>query len=132
VNSILIIALAAAFPLIAAGHNSRTLLPGVWGGEHVRLEVTEGGATVEFDCAHATVQRRIVVGRAGRFGVAGTYYAEHGGPVRADETSSGQPVRLAGRVVGGLMKLTVITRAGKSLGTFALTRGREAELFKCR
>jgi len=109
------------------------LSPGMWGGEHVRFEVNDRGASVEFDCAHATVEGPIVVDRAGRFSAAGTYYAEHGGPVRADESSDGFPVRLTGRVGGSLMKLTV-TRAGtrESLGTFALARDREAELFKCR
>jgi hypothetical protein len=130
--------LFAAFPFAGGGtqrgrKRADALLPGTWGGRHVRLEVTDGGASVEFDCAHATVEGRIVVDRAGRFSVAGTYYAEHGGPVRIDETPNGFPVRLAGRVGGSLMKLTV-TRAGrrKSLGTFALAREREAELFKCR
>ena len=110
-----------------------SLLPGVWGGKHVRFEVTEGGASVEFDCAHATVEGPVVVDRAGRFSAAATYYAEHGGPVRADESANGFPVRLTGRVGGSLMKLTV-TRAGtrRSLGSFSLARDREPELFKCR
>jgi hypothetical protein len=109
------------------------LLPGVWGGDHVRFEVTEGGANVEFDCAHAAVEGRIVIDRAGRFSVAGTYMQEHGGPVRADESSSGFPVRLTGRVGGSLMKLTV-TRAGrrKAIGTFALARDGEPRIVKCR
>jgi hypothetical protein len=110
-----------------------TLLPGMWGGEHARLEVTESGASVEFDCAHATVGGRIVVDRTGRFSVAGTFYAEHGGPVRSDETSSGFPVRLTGRVGGSLLKLNVTrVRPREVIGTFALARDREAELFKCR
>ena len=110
-----------------------SLLPGTWGGEHVRLEVTEGGATVEFDCAHATVEGRVVVDGAGRFNVAGTYVEEHGGPVRADESSGGFPVRLSGRVGGSLMRLTVTrARTRKVVGTFALARDREAELGKCR
>lgn len=110
------------------------LLPGVWGGEHVRLEVTEGGANVEFDCAHATVRGPVVVGAAGRFSVAATYFEEHGGPVRAEESSaSGFPVRLTGRVGGSLMKLTVTrARTRRVIGTFSLARDREAELVKCR
>jgi hypothetical protein len=109
------------------------LLPGVWGGEHVRFEVTDDGATVEFDCAHATVRGRVVVDRAGRFNVAGTYVEEHGGPVRADESSAGVPVRLTGHVGGSLMKLTV-TRVGrrKAVGTYSLARDAEPRLVKCR
>jgi hypothetical protein len=109
------------------------LLPGVWGGKHIRLQVTDDGATVEFDCAQATVEGRIVVDRAGRFSAAGTYNEEHGGPVRSDESSAGVPVRFSGRVGGSLMTLT-ITRAGtrEAVGTYALTRDRETRLVKCR
>ena len=111
------------------------LLPGVWGGKRVRFEVTEGGASVEFDCAHATVEGRIVVDRAGRFSVAGTYVEEHGGPVRDDGSSAGgQPVRISGRVGGSLMKLTITRAAGTRtlVGTYDLTRDREARIVKCR
>jgi len=110
-----------------------TLLPGAWGGRHVRLEVREGGATVEFDCARATVEGRIAVDRSGRFSVAATYYQERGGPERADETPAGEPVRLNGRVGGSLMRLTV-TRAGtrRVLGTYSLARDREPFIVKCR
>lgn len=106
---------------------------GVWGGEHVRLEVGERGASVEYDCARETVEERIVLDRRGRFRVAGMHYEEHGGPVSADETSGGYPVRLSGQVRGNVMKLTV-TRADtrETVGTYTLVRGREAELVKCR
>ena len=109
------------------------LAPGVWGGRHIRLEVTGRGATVEYDCAHGTVEGRIVVDGRGRFSVAGTHFEEHGGPVREGEEGKGYPVRLTGSVGGSLMKLTV-ARAGtrKLVGTFNLTRGAEAELVKCR
>lgn len=107
------------------------LLPGFWGGDHVRFEVTESGATIEYDCAHAKIEGKILVDAAGRFSVAGTYYREHGGPVRKDEASHGRRVRLDGRIGGSLMTLKV-TRAGRTLDTHTLTRDREAQLFKCR
>ena len=109
------------------------LTPGVWGGEHIRFEVTENGASVEYDCAHGTVEGKIVVDAQGRFSVYGKHYEEHGGPVRLGEEASGYRVRLSGRVGGSLMKLTV-TRAGtrKVIGTFNLARDREALIVKCR
>jgi hypothetical protein len=112
---------------------SDALTPGVWGGDHIRFEVTERGASVEYDCAHGTVEGRIVVGRDGRFSVTGMHYEEHGGPVRAGEDEVSYPVRLSGVVGGSLMKLTV-TRAGtrRVVGTFSLARDREANLVKCR
>ena len=42
---------------------------GLWGGEHISLEVTEQGATIEYDCAHATIEQRIALDRRGRFDV---------------------------------------------------------------
>lgn len=109
------------------------LVAGVWGGEHIRFEVTERGANVEYDCAHGTVEGKIVVDSRGRFNVTGTHFEEHGGPIRADESQAGYPVRLSGRVGGSLMKLTV-TRAGtrKVIGVFTLARDQEAGLVKCR
>lgn len=110
-----------------------TLLPGVWGGEHIRFEVTETGASVEYDCAHGTVEGKIVVDVQGRFGVYGLHYEEHGGPVRPGGDAAGYRVRLSGRVGGSLMKLTV-TRAGtrRVIGTFTLARDREPFIVKCR
>ncbi|MDT5271122.1 MAG: hypothetical protein QOH49_3308 [Acidobacteriota bacterium] len=114
-------------------HAPDTLMPGMWGGEHIRFEVTESGANVEYDCAHETVEGKIVVDSQGRFNVYGLHYEEHGGPVRRGDDVAGYRVRLSGRVGGSLLKL-VVTRAGtrKVIGTFALARDREAEVFKCR
>jgi hypothetical protein len=109
------------------------LVPGVWGGEHIRFEVTADGANIEYDCAHGTVEGRIVVDGRGRFSVAGMHYEEHGGPLRAGEDAGGYRVRLSGVVGGSLLKLTVRRADTKKLvGTFSLARDREAELVKCR
>lgn len=106
-------------------------MPGVWGGAHIRFEVTESGAAIEYDCAHGTIDGKILVDSAGRFSVAGRHYREHGGPVREGEGSAGQPVRITGHVGGSLMHINV-TRAGTSLGSFDLTRDSEGRVFKCR
>lgn len=107
------------------------LTPGVWGGQHARFEVTDGGAKVDLDCAHASADGRIIVDGSGRFSVEGTYYHEHGGPVRENEEARGEPVRLTGSVGGSLMKLT-ITRGRETVGTYNLTRGDEGRVIKCR
>ena len=109
------------------------LTPGVWGGAHIRFEVTEGGARIEYDCAHGTVEGRIVVDARGRFNVYGTHHEERGGPVRSDDSGAGYRVRLSGRVGGSLLKLTVTRPDTKEvIGTFDLARDREPELVKCR
>src|SRR5712692_3152713 len=96
---------------------------GLWGGEHISIEVTERGATVEYDCAHATIDQRIVLDRRGRFDVSGMQVPERGGPVRQNEPA-GYPVRFAGQVKDKRMKLTVRNSATKELiGTFTLVHG---------
>ena len=40
---------------------------GVWGGEHVRMVVREGGADVEFDCAHGQIGATLQADADGRF-----------------------------------------------------------------
>jgi len=109
------------------------LAAGIWGGDHIRLDVTPQGATVEFDCAHGTISQGILVDRRGRFVVDGTYAEEHGGPVRADERVGSNPVRFTGRLKGKRMTLTVRRRDTKQLvGSFALLYGQEGALVKCR
>ena len=34
---------------------AKALPNGVWGGEHIRMDVTDSGADIEFDCARGTV-----------------------------------------------------------------------------
>ena len=112
---------------------ANALNAGVWGGRHIRFEVAEGGARIEYDCAHGTVEGRIVVDARGRFNVYGTHFEERGGPTRPGDGESGYRVRLSGRVGGSLMRLTVTRPDTKEVvGTFDLARDREPELFKCR
>jgi hypothetical protein len=106
---------------------------GLWGGEHIIMEVTEQRTTVEYDCAHATIDQRVALDRRGRFSVSGVQVPEHGGPVRRNETPDGYPVRFSGQVNGKTMTLSVRTSATKHLlGTFTLVHGAEAKLRKCR
>jgi hypothetical protein len=106
---------------------------GLWGGEHISMEVTEQRTTVEYDCAHATIDQRIALDRRGRFNVSGIQAPEHGGPVRRNETPDGYPVRFSGQVNGKTMTLSVRNSATKHLvGTFTLVYGAEAKLRKCR
>jgi hypothetical protein len=106
---------------------------GPWGGEHISVQVTERGATIEYDCAHATINQRITLDRRGRFDVSGMQVQEHGGPVRQNEQSTGYPARFAGQVNGKTMKLSVRNSATKELvGTFTLVYGSDPKIRKCR
>jgi len=118
---------------INGGVRKKGLPAGLWGGQHISMEVTERRTTIEYDCAHATIDQRIVLDRRGRFDVSGTQVPEHGGPIRRDEQPAGYSVRFAGQVNGRRMNLSVRNTATKELiGTFTLVQGGEPRLMKCR
>lgn len=99
---------------------------------HVSLEVTAGGANVDFDCAHGEITQKIIPGRDGKFAVNGTYSEEHGGPVREGEDSS-QPATYRGAIEGETMTLTImVSGSDKPVGTFTLTRGQAGRIMKCK
>jgi hypothetical protein len=104
---------------------------GTWGGQHIILEVSDKGADVEFDCGHGQITQPITTDPRGHFDVAGTYSAEHGGPVRRDEETTAAPARYSGRATGDTMELT-ITRGEEKIGVYTLTRGSRPMLTKCR
>ena len=105
----------------------------VWGGDHIRLEATESGASIEYDCAHSTIDEPIVLNRAGKFEVKGSYSREHSGPMRTDEETKSSIARYVGVVLDKTLTLTVtLADSGDSIGTFTLTRGRDVILRKCR
>lgn len=104
---------------------------GLWGGQHIRLEVTATGARIEFDCGHGTLDAPLTL-QAGRFDVAGTYVRE-GGPVRIGGAEKGRVARFKGQVEGTRMTLTFALDGAEGAGdSFTLTRNEEARLFKCK
>ena len=103
---------------------------GSWGGEHVRLSITDTGGTVEFDCAHGTLDAPLKVDTDGRFNVPGSLMRE-GGPVRPGREEGKQSVRYSGRLDGSIMDLDLLGEAGDSLGSFRLKLGDQGKLFKC-
>jgi hypothetical protein len=106
---------------------------GVWGGDHVRLSVREGGARVEFDCAHGEVGAQFALDAEGRFDLPGTYTREGPGPIRIGREPSARPARYAGRVEGQTMTLSVkLEGADGQPTTYTLTRGSQGRLWKCR
>jgi hypothetical protein len=124
----------------SGGSNSKTpverndkLPTGIWGGDHIRAEVTDRGAEIEFDCAHGVIAEAIVLNSKGGFDVPGKYAPEHGGPVRDDETSKEISVRYVGSVRDAEISLTIINSETKeSIGAFTLTHGNDGRVMKCR
>src|SRR5260370_252760 len=109
------------------------LATGIWGGDHIRAEVTDRGAEIEFDCAHGAIEETIALNSKGGFDVPGKYAPEHGGPVRNDEASKGISVRYAGSLRDSEISLTIInTDTKETIGHFTLTRGNDGRVMKCR
>src|SRR5436190_18699608 len=61
---------------------SRTLVEGLWGGDHIRMVAGRTSAQLEYDCATGTIDEPIVLDASGRFTATGSHTPEHGGPQR--------------------------------------------------
>jgi hypothetical protein len=110
----------------------RGLATGLWGGQHISFVASAKGVKIEFDCAHATIDRAIVLDQHGRFNISGKQFQERGGPVRQGE-QAGYPVVFSGEVKGKTLTLTVQNSETKEdIGTFTLVHGAQPKLFKCK
>jgi hypothetical protein len=105
---------------------------GTWGGKGIVVRVSDAGATVEYDCAHGTIEG-LEPGRDGGFEARGTHTAESFGPTRRGAEPPTRPARYTGRVSGDEMTLTVtLTDTLEEVGTFSLGRGRRTRIVKCK
>jgi hypothetical protein len=119
------------FPAAWVRSNARnSVATGVWGGEHVILEVSARGAEAEFDCARGQITQPLTLDQHGDFDVVGTFTREHGGPVLRDDTPSSNPARYTGHVQGNILNLTIVLEKEK-LGPFTLSKGSRPPLRKC-
>ena len=106
-------------------------LRGTWGGEHIAMEVTDAGATIEYDCAHGRITEKIAPDAEGKFEAKGVHTRERGGPVRQGEDDS-QPAIYRGSIKDQMMTLAVeLTENNESAGTFTLTHGKTGRIRKC-
>ena len=117
----------------APAEKTDRLAKGVWGGEHIRLEVTDTGAEIEYDCASGTINEPVILDRDGNFNVKGKYTPQHAGPIGRDEESNSSNVRYEGQAKDSEMTLTLtIPDKKETIGSFTLTRGSEGRVMKCR
>jgi hypothetical protein len=120
------------FILVAAKTQNMQRIPtGVWGGQHINIEVGEKSATIEYDCASGVINGPLSVDANGNFKLRGTHRIERGGPIRADDDSKGQPATYTGTIKGNTMTLTLKVGNADS-ETFTLEKGKEGELVKCK
>ena len=132
---VVILGVAMVSGAVVAAHakKPRTIPNGTWGGQHIQMVVANGTATIEYDCANGKISGPLKLNSHGRFDLRGTHAAEHGGPVRSDETDNAEPAQYTGWTNGSRMRLTVtLIKSKTEIGTFELTRGSEGRIFKCR
>ena len=109
------------------------LATGSWGGMHIRIEVGSRSATIDYDCAHGTIDGPLTIDSKGRFTWRGTHNREHGGPIRSDEKANGRPATYSGWIKGDTMTLTVkLDDTDEVLDTYTLQRGSPGRVFKCK
>jgi hypothetical protein len=114
------------------GRPSPSGLIGDWGGDHVRVTVTETGTHLEFDCAHGDSPQAWAADARGAFASAGTYVREHGGPIREGELLDAHPAIYSGTVKGSTLALIVrLTDTNDDVGTFTLARDAPGRIVKC-
>src|SRR4029077_1824336 len=79
----------------------------VWGGDHVRMEVTRSGAELEFDCATGTITEAVPE-TEGTFSLKGTFTPERGGPTRDGDASRTVDANYSGTIKNDTMTLRVV------------------------
>jgi hypothetical protein len=105
---------------------------GMWGGDHIALEVSDSGARIEYDCAHGTINLPLTLDSSRSFDLRGSHVREHGGPVREGEETDGQPARYTGSIQDQKMTITVtLIDTKETVGTFTLTHGKTPRIRKC-
>jgi len=107
-------------------------LSGTWGGQHIRITVERGSASIEYDCATGTITGPLTINRNGSFSWKGFHTAQHGGPVRREEESNRQQATYSGSISGDTMTLRVkVSGKDEDTETYTLERGSSGEVFKC-
>jgi len=105
---------------------------GEWGGPHLALVLTEGGGTLEYDCAHGTIGAGWTIDADGRLRGDGEHVQEHGGPIQEGEDVVPRPARYDGLLYRDHLWLTVtLTDSAQALGPFDLERGKTGPVYKC-
>jgi len=105
---------------------------GEWGGDHVNMNVGDGSAKLEFDCATGYIAGPLSVDQHGKFQLHGTFTPERGGPIRAGESSREQPASYSGEIKDHTMTLILKIGDSDETETFTLEKGKAGHIVKCK
>lgn len=107
-------------------------LNGMWGGQGVSMEVTDNGASLDFDCATGSITEAIVPDSAGKFTVKGLFARQRPGPTREGDENNGEPATYTGVIEGDNLTFTItLARGDEKIGTFTLGHGKPARIRRC-
>jgi hypothetical protein len=105
---------------------------GNWGGQNVRMDVTDGGVQFKFSCAHGSIEQPLTLDAEGRFSAKGTFTPEAMGPLDETNPPKSQPAIYSGSVRDKSMTLTItLTETKEEVGTFSLEHGKPGRIWRC-
>ncbi|MFL6374491.1 MAG: hypothetical protein ACJ73D_07500 [Pyrinomonadaceae bacterium] len=103
---------------------------GQWGAAGVVMDVTDAGASLDFDCANGTITKQLRVKRDGSFTAEGTWMRNGPGPIRAD--AQGRAVTFKGKVKGKTMTLHITdAKTDETIADYTLVHGASVRLHHC-
>jgi len=105
---------------------------GEWGGDHINMNVGEGSAKLEFDCATGYIAGPLTVDEHGKFHLLGTFTPERGGPIRAGNSPREQRATYSGEIDGSTMTLQLKIGDSDDTETFILQKGKTGRIVKCK
>lgn len=115
-----------------AGSNSQVVQSGAWGGEHISMIVTDSSASLDYDCAHGSIDEPIKPDDNGMFEAVGVHIIEKGGPIRIGDIPDKHPALYNGSIKGKEMTLIVtLIDTEVVIDTFSLTLGIDPIIYKC-
>src|SRR5574340_560292 len=124
--------LASALLACTTSRPPTQLPPGQWGGDHVSLAVTMTNGSLQFDCAHGTLDEAPLLDPEGQFDLHGTYVREHGGPIRDGEPEDRHPAVYFGRLEGSRVTFSIrLTDDGANIGPYAAQLGQPPRIVRC-
>ena len=117
--------------LINSTTTTQRKVSGQWGGQGISMEVTDSGATLDFDCASGAITEPIVPDSAGKFSAKGRFARQRPGPTREGEDDR-QPAIYSGVVDGENLSLTItLTKNSEKVGDFTLAHGKTGRIRRC-
>jgi hypothetical protein len=125
-------ATAAVALLGTAAPEEKRVPEGKWGGVGLLVEVGAGGAKVELDAGHGSIEGPLSLDAEGRFEANGTLVRERPGPTHiGGEDAGADAARYRGTIAGETLTLDItLTKSGTAIGPLQAKLGAPARLRK--